>query len=481
MALGRGVAGKEPDPLRWVVEDAGIIGGWNQGGNIRPQSSGLLCFLLRRGIPMTLIAGFKCTDGYVICADSQETVTRDGYDQRVTRQKLVPIAVGKVPMAIAGSGDGDLIDAFVGRFSQKYQKSEISELDSAIQIFKDELMAFAKEKKVKIPKIDDKFRFLLGGYSEKDKKCRLWKTITGDPIEVTEYALVGVEDERYEYAARNFFRAGMPISQGVFLGLYLMWLAEQTSNYVKAPISVAVLKDNGLYFEDQNKINSIDQKVRLFTAQFEAQFLACSDTGLQGEEFGNRLKEFGRTVVQFRRDYIEEWVGHALDTGLDKIVEPWTQIPPGTTIITVPLTPEQQKSQQEQQVRLAQSLRENFAHVQEPERIVANLEALKLCLQKALAHGLDQGDGPTEDENREAARAHCELLQAALMGPYKVDGRVCALLGPIMDAMPLQINFGEHLNPALQRANTEMRIALIDRVLAYTSSVAAPFSEGSNG
>jgi len=43
---------------------------------------------------MTLIAGFKCGDGFVICADSQETVTRDGYDQRVTRQKLVRIALG---------------------------------------------------------------------------------------------------------------------------------------------------------------------------------------------------------------------------------------------------------------------------------------------------------------------------------------------------------------------------------------------------
>jgi hypothetical protein len=271
----------------------------------------------------------------------------------------------------------------------------------------------------------------------------------------------------------------MPISQGVFLGLYLMWLAEQTSNYVKAPISVSVLKDNGLYFENQNKINSIDQKVRLFTAQFEAQFLACSDTGLQGEEFGNRLKEFGRTVVQFRRDYIEEWAGHALDIGLDKIVEPWTQIPPGTTIITVPLAPEQQKSQQEQQAKLAQSLRENFGHVQEPERIVANLEALKLGLQKTLAHGFHQGDGPKEDESREAARAHGELMQAALMGPYKVDGGVCALLSPILEAMPLQIGFGEHLNPALQRANNEMRVALIDRVLAYLSAAATPLSEAS--
>jgi 20S proteasome alpha/beta subunit len=422
---------------------------------------------------MTLIAGFKCADGYVICADSQETVG----SYRATRQKLVPIAVGKVRMAIAGGGDGDLIDAFVGRFSQKYQQSEIAELDSAVQVFKDDLLAFVKEKKVRIRKIDSTFRFLLGAYSEQDKKCRLWKTVTGDPIEVADYALVGVEDERYEYAARNFYRAVMPISQGVFLGLYLMWLAEQTSNYVKAPISVGVLKDNGLYFEDQNKVNSIDQKVRLFTAQFEAQFLACSDTGLQGEEFGNRLKEFGKTVVQFRRDYIEEWVGHALDIGLNKIVEPWTQIPLGTTIVVASLTPEQQKAQQEQQANLAQSLRENFAHVQEPERIVTNLEALKLSLQKTQAHGLQQGDDPTEDENREAARAHGELLQAALMGPYKVDGKVCALLSSIIDAMPLQIGLGEHQNPALQRANSEMRIALINRVLAYLSVAAGPISE----
>jgi hypothetical protein len=423
---------------------------------------------------MTLIAGFKCSEGYVICADSQETVTRNGYDFRVTRQKLVPVAIGKVPMAIAGSGDGDLIEAFVAKLCQTYRDSEIVELDSAIQVFKDQLLDFAKGKRVGIRKIDDNFRFLVGAYSEKDNACRLWKTVTGDPIEVGDYALVGAEDERYDYAARNFYRPGMPISQGVFLGLYLMWLAEQTSDYVKAPISVAILKGNGLHFEDQNKINSIDQKVRLFTSQSEAQFLACSDTGLQGEEFGKRLKEFGKTVVHFRREFIEEWVSHALDIGLDKIIEQWNPVPPGTTIVTVPLTPEQQRVQQEQQARLAEALRSNFGHVQEPARLVANLNALKLSLEKTLAQSLHQSDGPTKEENRAAAQAHGEIMQAALMGPYKVDQRVCALLSPVLDAMPLQIGFNEHLNPALQRANTSMRIALIDRVLAYLQST--PFS-----
>jgi hypothetical protein len=420
---------------------------------------------------MTLIAGFKCADGYVICADSQETVSRGGYDSRVTRQKLLPVGVGEVPMAIAGSGDGDLIDAFVAKSRKNYEHSHIAELDSAQQVFKDDLLAFAKEKKVSVRKIDATFRFLIGAYSEKDKRCGLWRTTAGDPIEVQDYALIGAEDERYDYAVRNLYRAGMPISQGVFLGLYLMWLAEQTSNYVKAPVTVAILKDGGLHFEDQSKIDSIDQKVRLFTAQFEALFLACSDTGLQGEEFGNGLKEFGKTIAQFRREYIEEWVGNALDVGLDRIVEQWNPIPTGTTIITVPMTPDQQKSQQEQQERLAQSLRDNFAYVQEPDRILANLEAVKVCLEKNLAHGANVGNGPTDEENRAAAHAHGELLQAMLMGPYKVDQRA------IMDAMPLQIGFGEHLNPAMQRANTQMRIALVERVLAYLIPAAPAIPE----
>jgi hypothetical protein len=108
---------------------------------------------------------------------------------------------------------------------------------------------------------------------------------------------------------------------------------------------------------------------------------------------------------------------------------------------------------------------------------LANLEAVKVCLEKNLAHGVDEGDGPTDEENRAAAHAHGELMQAMLMGPYKVDQRVCVLLSPIMDAMPLQIGFGEHLNPAMQRANTQMRIALVERVLAYLRPTAAVIPE----
>lgn len=49
---------------------------------------------------MTLIAGFRCTDGAVICADSQETAG----EWRVNVHKLVPFDAGNSQVGIAGTG-----------------------------------------------------------------------------------------------------------------------------------------------------------------------------------------------------------------------------------------------------------------------------------------------------------------------------------------------------------------------------------------
>ena len=94
---------------------------------------------------MTLIVGIKCDDGYVVCADSQETVPlADGTEARVTCQKLVPIPVGKLAVSIAGSGDANLIDAFVERLRVGYAASEIISLDACRTCIQDELAAFTK-------------------------------------------------------------------------------------------------------------------------------------------------------------------------------------------------------------------------------------------------------------------------------------------------------------------------------------------------
>jgi 20S proteasome alpha/beta subunit len=414
---------------------------------------------------MTLIVGIKCDDGYVVCADSQETVPlADGTEARVTCQKLVPIPVGKLAVSIAGSGDANLIDAFVERLRVGYAASEISSLDACRTVIQGELAAFKKEKRLRRTGGQDPFSFLIGAQSKQDRRCILWRTAAGDLIEVQRYALVGYEDTRYDYAARNLFRGGMPLSQGVFLGLYIMWLGQHTSNYIHAPITVAILKDNGLQFEDQKKIDSIDQKVRLFTAQFESQFLACSDSGLQGEEFGKALTEFGATIVQFRREFIEEWVGQAIDTGLDRTLESWNSVPTGTVIVTVPIQGGAEKSLLDMQERIAANLRGTAAHTQDIDRIVGNLYILRDWLLEASSSVPGQ---PGEIDAEKAQKRHdalTEINQAAMMGPYKVTPEVHGWLVRTKDFM---LTSREELSrPRLHKATIAVRIATIDQALA---------------
>jgi hypothetical protein len=286
----------------------------------------------------------------------------------------------------------------------------------------------------------------------------------GDLIEVQKYALVGYEDTRYDYAARNLYRACMPLSQGVFLGLYIMWIGQHTSNYIHAPTTVAVLKDSGLQFEDQKKIDSIDQKVRLFTVQFESHFLACSDTGLQREEFGKALAEFGATIVQFRKEFIEEWVGHAIDTGLDRIAESWNCIPTGTMIVTVPIGGDTERALVAMQERIATELRNNAAHTQELDRVIANLHTLRDWLMESSDLAPGQAVGRDPETMRMRHEALTEINQAAMMGPYRILPEVHGWLVRTKDFM---LTSPEELSrPKLRKATIAVRVATIDQAFS---------------
>ena len=411
--------------------------------------------LRRVSRPMTLIAGLKCNEGFSLLADSQETVTIEGVDYRVTRQKLVPIQAGQVQVAIAGAGDGDLIDAFVERFKRTLSGSQIRELDSFRELFKNEIFAFAKEQHIRIGKIHDKLRFLAAAYAP-DEQFAVWRTAAGEPIEVQDKALVGFNDRRYEYALDNLYRPGIPMSQGVFLGLYLMWLGEQTSNSIKAPITVATLTRAGIRFEDQNKVNRIDQKVRLFTAQFERQFLACSDTGLQNSEFADSFKDFGRTIVQFRSDFIREWAERAIENGLDRMVEAWNEAPAGTMIVPVPLTSPVEQSLREMHERGAAQLRQTVPHLQEKSRVLSNLTVLRRFLEAGR-------DGATVNDQNFGEVLN-EVSQAAMMGPVHLNQMEHLMLARVLEVMMGSPE--EMRNHKLHLATVALRIAVIDQALA---------------
>src|SRR5258707_433136 len=71
----------------------------------------------RRRRRVTLIAGIRCVEGFVLCADSQETVNvPDRGEYRVQVNKISPQDAGAYQVVVGGSGDGPLVDGFTDSF-----------------------------------------------------------------------------------------------------------------------------------------------------------------------------------------------------------------------------------------------------------------------------------------------------------------------------------------------------------------------------
>lgn len=415
---------------------------------------------------VTLITGTKTNDGYVMCADSQETVGQF----RVSRLKLSPWTAGNFEIAFAGSGNnGRLIDAFEDRFKAALQGNTVGSLDALKELIHRELLDFQKTEAVAYPRREREMRLLIGARANLHSKSILWATSASRLIPVTRFELIGFEDERYRFAAEAYLRATAEITtaQGIFLGLYIMWLAEQTSNYVKAPVNVIVVRDGGIFTEKQSKIDALLERVKVFSAQFDRIFLACPDTGLQPSDFVSRLNEFVKSIVHLRQEYVEEWVGQAVSDGLDKIIDPYPLIAPGTTIIVNP-TPEQAAAQHNVQTRLSDALRHNYSFLQEIDQLVSNLESLRNYQRKVCDQCDGHGEGPTDADTARMNVAHGKVFQAALMGAWKVDAETCNLLHHANGAMQRSgEDFMGYVSPAMRAATERLRLAIVERALAY--------------
>jgi hypothetical protein len=122
---------------------------------------------------VTLIAGFKCTDGFVLCADSQETYK--GY--RVSVQKLVPRRCGSFDLALAGSGNnGDLIDALINRVHDNLSSAtDIHTLPDLKKFMRREMLDFKKEEAADFSRDDKSMDFVIGARTIDPPACEAWK------------------------------------------------------------------------------------------------------------------------------------------------------------------------------------------------------------------------------------------------------------------------------------------------------------------
>ena len=98
----------------------------------------------------------------------------------------------------------------------------------------------------------------------------------------------------------------MTIPQAILAGVYLQSIAEETSNYVKSPIFIAVVNGDGIVLEDKAYARRIEDRIKAFESKINQVFLACADTTISSPMLEDALDGFRQSALDLHRDHIDE-------------------------------------------------------------------------------------------------------------------------------------------------------------------------------
>lgn len=290
---------------------------------------------LPKRMPVTLIAGFRCEEQVITaCADSQETVIMpNGNEYRVTRQKIKPMKCGNFELAIAGtSNNAALLDACVRRIHKNTTRFPERGLAQLEEFLSNELLDFGKNDAKLYSKKERAISLLAVARSIHESRVECWYTAAAQLIPIERTKLVGWNEELYEHVLDRLYSENGPLlppQQTVLLGMYLMELAEKTSNYVRGPISVIVARPSGIWIIDKAKVARFKEQMAVFSSQMDSLLLPFSDYTISRPQYEARLDEFKATLLQIREDYIAEAAPKTFEE-ITKANQPLRTVPRGT-------------------------------------------------------------------------------------------------------------------------------------------------------
>jgi hypothetical protein len=283
----------------------------------------------RRRKDVSLFVVVKCAEGFAICADSQETVN----EVRVSVQKIIPRKCGNFQLAVGGVGDlGELVDSFVRQLEANVSDSSLSTLKELEKFCNKELSDFRKAEAAIYPRrILRRMEFVIAATALPEKAVQVWRTAASRLIPVEDNALIGWQPELYKQIAGRLYRPNMPLVQGIFFGLHLLTLADDTSTFVGSPFTVIIARENGLWLDKKHNINNMLSRLSVFSEQFDEVMLAFPDISLNDALFREKLAQFERDILELRESYFKATMRAMAAEGFATCNDPYARIPLGTT------------------------------------------------------------------------------------------------------------------------------------------------------
>lgn len=295
---------------------------------------------------MTLIAAFRCAEGVVVCADSQETIDIPERGQyRVRVDKIDPQDAGNYEVVIGGSGDGPLVDGFVDGFVHAVSKWKPGLSAEGIKSRIRRLLRTYHENEVRWSAAFEEDKFLGFVVCIRAKAQRpgifLWKTVGPTCRQIHDVTLLGWEEPIYWREASRLYEPNLSTSTGILLGAHLFSIAKETSNVISGDTKVVVIRESGIYQLKRDEIMELEQRVKMFSELSDAVLLALPDVTIAPVEFRELLNGFQNIAINLHNQFLQyinflkaerlKALPHPLDINSPDVLrwveDPYTQIP----------------------------------------------------------------------------------------------------------------------------------------------------------
>jgi hypothetical protein len=257
---------------------------------------------------VTLIAAFSCSDGVVICADSQETLglplpSDDYAEYCVNVDKIEPRQVGHYDVIIGGAGHSALVEGFTEALSDQIETWPASLDSGGLKAkLRTVLLDYHQHEVAVCPARDKEIHFLI---CIKDRhsasaEVHTFLTRTTSITRVKTYAIVGWEEAIYRHDIERHYKENQQSTFSMLVGVHVLLLAGKTSNNVGGPTKIVVAASSGFRELKADDVKELEHRINNFDAALDALRLRLCDTSIPLDRFQQHISDFATVVEDLR-------------------------------------------------------------------------------------------------------------------------------------------------------------------------------------
>jgi hypothetical protein len=288
-----------------------------------------------RRTAVTIAAGFKCTDGVVLAADTQETV--GDYKKRNCAKITVKPAVNPIPdireprrisdprppevvpptpdlsAGVAGAGDSSFLEKLIDKAWLRICQTATFEercaaLEEGIIEFYERFWPIYPES------MKPEAELLIGLWSPSE--FELLKVIGPLMTKVDSHTFIGCGSAEANSFADRIDLRKLTVKKASSVGIYILKAVKEQVPYCGGDSHLLLMDDRGhAYFENPWSVKWAEEKLRRLEEAVGPLILAAASSEANSEDFQKSLDEFGGKLLTIKAEL--ERIARAIDQASD--------------------------------------------------------------------------------------------------------------------------------------------------------------------